>query len=251
MMADTKTGGSVFNEKADYPTAVASYDEKGVAAAIEWCIRHTGPGETISVWTSLKSNLRNCRELEDLVRKYRNVEHITGRGQGHPSGRGPVLMAWADMRDIGELVRFSSGITGLCVISWNKEKLRPWVVATEPEILGDGSAWHDVGASLHPVLLEALKSLTQTVNHNNTISAGFEKDQVVGVLLALNKAGIPMDADQVQGWALANGWSGSNPQRLAKYVEDIRAGKRPRSRSVIRPDYIERLKQRASAADAD
>lgn len=241
----------MFDHNTDYPTAVASYDDEGVAAAIRWCIERAKPGDTISVWTSLKSNLRNCPELEAFVRKYRNVEHITGRGGGTPSGPGPVLMAWADMRDIGELVRFSSGISGLCVISWNKEKLRPWVQATRPAILGDGSAWVEETPELHPVLLEALKSLTKTVNHNNTISAGFEKDQVVGVLLALHKARIPMDADAVHGWALANGWSGKNPERLAQYIRDITGGKRPQSRSVIREDYVDMLRQRVAAAPAE
>lgn len=237
----------MFNHDTDYPTAVASYDDEGVAAAIRWCIEHSAPGNTISVWTSLKSNLRNCPELEDFVRKYRNVEHITGRGGGIPSGPGPVLMAWADMRDIGELVRFSSGISGLCVIAWNQENLRPWVQATQPDILGDGSPWEEDDAELDPVLVEALKGLTQTVNHNNTISAGFEKDQVVSVLLALRKERVPMDAGAIQGWALAHGWSGKNPERLAQYVRDINNGKRPQTRSVIRDDYVEMLRQRVAA----
>jgi hypothetical protein len=115
-----------------------------------------------------------------------------------------------------------------------------------PTILGDGSAWADLTPDLDPVVIEALKSLTLTINHNNTMSAGFEKDQVVGILLALKGARIPMDADAMQGWALANGWSGKNPERLAQYVRDINVGKRPRSRNVTRGDNIETLKRRAA-----
>lgn len=241
----------MFSRNAEYPTAVASNDDEGVRAAMAWVAQHARAGETISVWTHLKSNLRNRPLLESFVQRYRNVEHITGRGGGLPVGTGPVLMAWPDMEDIGELARFSNGVTALCVISWN-DRLRPWVAATKPTILGDGSAWEDDGseADLDPILVEALEGLTLTVNHNNTISAGFEKDQVVGVLLALYKARIPMDPDAVHGWALANGWSGKNPERLAQYVRDINDGKRPRTRSVIRPDYIETLKRRAAEKDA-
>ncbi|GAA5152322.1 MULTISPECIES: hypothetical protein [Amycolatopsis] len=90
-----------------------------------------------------------------------------------------------------------------------------------------------------------MKSLTKTINHSNTISAGFEKDMVVGTLLALHDAGVPMDGEAMQGRALANGWSGKNPQRLAQYVRDINAGKRPRSRRVLRTDYVESLRERA------
>ncbi|MDV2474331.1 hypothetical protein F8M49_00995 [Rhodococcus zopfii] len=117
----------MFDHDVDYPTAVASYDDAGVAAAIAWSVRHLKDGETLSVWTSLKSHLRNCTELERLVRRHRNVEHITGRGGTVPTGPGPVLMAWADMDDIGELARYSRGIRSLCVITWNEDRIRPWV----------------------------------------------------------------------------------------------------------------------------
>lgn len=137
----------------------------------------------------------------------------------------------------------------LCVISWNEENLRPWVAAANPVILGESSAWDDnLTAELNPVVMEAMKGLTRTINHNNTISAGFEKDQVVGVLLALHGAGIPMDADAVEGWSIAHGWSGKNPSRLAKYVRDINDGKRPQSKSAIRPGYIETLRKREAGS---
>lgn len=243
----------MFNHDVDYPTAVASYDDEGVAAAIAWCVRHMEDGDTISVWTSVKSNLRNCAELERFVKSHRDVEHITGRGHSMPSGTGPVLMAWAHMDDIGELVRYRHSIRALCVITWNEDRIRPWVTAVKPEVLGNGSAWEDLppALDLDPVVVEALKSLTLTVNHNNTISGGFEKDQVVGVLLALRDALIPMDPDAVQGWTLANGWSGNNPERLAQYVRDINDGKRPRARSVIRADYVDTLRERARSGSDD
>ena len=241
----------MFDRDVDYATAVASHDDEGVIAAINWCVGHMADGDTLSVWTSLKSNLENCPELENFVRRYRDVEHITGRGGRTPTGPGPVLMAWADMDDIGKLVRYSKGIRGLCVITWYEDGLRPWVTAMKPTILGDGSAWEMLAPHLDPVVVEALKSLTLTINHNNTISAGFEKDHVVGVLLALRDARIPMDAGAMQGWALANGWTGKNPERLAQYVRDINAGKRPRSRHVIRPDYIASLRERVASGATD
>ncbi|GHF93933.1 hypothetical protein GCM10017567_05460 [Amycolatopsis bullii] len=38
--------------------AVASYDDEGLDAAIDWCCEHMADDDTISVWTHLKSNLR-------------------------------------------------------------------------------------------------------------------------------------------------------------------------------------------------
>lgn len=72
-------------------------------------------------------------------------------------------------------------------------------------------------------------SATRIINHNNTISAGFEKDVVANTLLRLHDAGHRFDARQLEGWALANGWSGKNPAKLARYADEINAGKRPRT----------------------
>ncbi|MEW2211184.1 hypothetical protein AB0895_01835 [Streptomyces globisporus] len=237
----------MFDRDVTYPCAVASYDAEGVGAAIDWCCERMEDGDTLTVWTSLKSNLSNCSELEQLVSRHSNVEHITGRGGGFIRGNGPVLMAWPDMADIGKLAQYGGHhIRALCVITWNEDEIRPWVTAVRPSILGDRSAWEELTPELDPVVVEALKSLTLTVNHNNTISAGYEKDMVVTCLLALHDAGIPMDAEAMQGWALAHGWSGKNPERLAKYVEDINAGKRPRCRPMLRPDYVDSLRCRAA-----
>jgi hypothetical protein len=237
----------MFDRDVDYPTAVASYDDKGVDSAIDWCCQHLEEDDTLTVWTSLKSNLSNCLQLERLVSQHSNVEHVTGRGHEFIRGNGPVLMAWADMDDIGKLVQYGGHqIQALCVITWNEDEIRPWVSAVRPTILGDGSAWEDLTPELAPVVVEAMKSVTRMVNHNNTISAGFEKDVVVSTLLALHDAGIRMDGVAMQGWALANGWSGMNPQHLAKYVRDINAGKRPRCKHVLSPDYLDNLRRRAA-----
>jgi hypothetical protein len=183
------------------------------------------------------------------VNRHSNVEHVTGRGGGYISGRGPVLMAWPDMGDIGKLMRSGHRLRALCVITWNENSIRPWVSAVRPTVLGDGSAWEDVTPEMDPVVIEALKGLTSTVNHSNTISAGFEKDMVVSALLALRSAGIRMDGKAMQGWALANGWSGENPEHLANYVKDINAGKRPRCRPVLREDYVEHLRGRVAQGE--
>ncbi|MBE5508012.1 Uncharacterised protein [Mycobacteroides abscessus subsp. bolletii] len=242
----------MFNDDVDYPTAVASYDDTGVAEAIHWCTSHMEKGDTLTVWTKLKSNLRNCDALDRLVRRHSDVEHVTGRGGAYVRGYGPVLMAWPDMDDISELVRFGSHmIRGLCVITWNADRIRPWVTQMRPEILGDYSEWKDLTPDLDPVVIEAMKSLTLTINHNNTIAAGYEKNDIVSVLLALHDADIPMDGDAMQGWALAHGWSGKNPALLAKYVEDINGGKRPKCDRVIGPDYIDHLREQVAAGSKD
>jgi hypothetical protein len=171
----------------------------------------------------------------------RVVAGTTAARGGQPLMHGVPLLATTStlVQHGGRLIR------ALCVIAWNEEQIRPWVTAVRPTVLGDGSAWEELTPALDPVVVEAMRSLTLTINHNNTIAAGFEKDQVVSTLLALHNARIAMDGEALQGWALANGWSGRNPQRLAQYVDEINAGKRPRCRRVLRADYVETLRRRA------
>jgi hypothetical protein len=183
-----------------YQTAVASYDDDGGGAAINWCCDQIEDGDTLTVWTSLKANLRNCPELERFVTDHSNVTHVTGRGGASIRDTGPVLMAWPDTSDIGELVCYGGGrIRALCVITWNEDAIRPWVSAVRPTILGDESPWHATVLELDLVVVEAMKSLTLLINHNNTISAGYEKDMVVSALLSLHDAGIHLDGDAMQG----------------------------------------------------
>ncbi|WP_417373696.1 hypothetical protein [Glutamicibacter protophormiae] len=241
----------MFERDTSYPTAVASNDDEGVDAAIEWCLKQMKTGDTFTVWTSLKSNLKNCTSLERLVQRYDDVVHITGRGGEIPRAPGPVLMVWPDIDEIGQLVRFARQIRALCIITWNADGIRPWVTAMKPEVLGDGSDWEKLSTDLDPVVIEALRSLTLTINHNNTISAGYEKDQVVSVLLALKEAHVSMDADAMQGWVLAHGWSGKNPERLARYVQDINDGKRPRAQRALRADYVDNLRKKATPVETN
>jgi hypothetical protein len=234
----------MFDRQVTYPTAVASDDDQGIALAVVWCLEQL-KGDTLTVWTPLKVNLGYNSTLQQLVTQYRNVDHVTGRGSTSIRRPGPVLMAWADMDDIGKLVRFgATRIRALCVIPASDEAIKPWVSAVKPALLGDTSTWEELVPGLDPVVVEAMKGLTRAINHNNTISAGFEKDRVVGTLLALHDAGVPMDAEAMQGWALANGWAGQNPERLAGYVRDINAGKRPRTRSSVPADYVADLRRR-------
>ncbi|WP_020499067.1 hypothetical protein [Sciscionella marina] len=240
----------MFERNAEFPMAVASDDDDGLNAAIDWCCEHMRDDDILTVWTHLRSNLRNSPQLEHFVASHRNVEHVAGKGGGFVRHTGPVLMAWPGMADIGELFRFGvHHIRALGVVVSNEDTIRPWVSEVKPTILGDSTPWEVQTPEIDGIVMEALKSLTRAMNHNNTISAGSEKDQVVSTLLALHDAGITMDDEAMEGWALAHGWSGKNPQQLGKYVRDINQGKRPQCRTNVRPDYVDFLRRRASCRD--
>lgn len=72
------------------------------------------------------------------------------------------------MDDLGKITRSGNRVRALCVAAWVEDWIRPWVAATQAEALGDAKAWAEVPApDLDPVVEEALKGLTLTVNDIN------------------------------------------------------------------------------------
>jgi hypothetical protein len=236
----------VFAAKNEYPCAVTGGDDEGLMAGFQWCVDRMQEGDKLILFVPLKSSLRNSQLLQTWS-SYRDVDVVTSRGGSFIGSPGAVLAVWPDMDDLGKITRSGNRVRALCVAAWVEDWIRPWVAATQAEVLGDASVWAEVSEpDLDPVIKEAMKGLTLTINHNNTIAAGYEKDHVVGVLLMLHDAGYELDGEALQGWALANGWTGKNPRRLAKYADDINRGKRPRARSILRRDYIDYLKEKAA-----
>ena len=235
----------MFKQEMTVPVAVTTDDEESVNEGICWLVGHLGEGQRLTVWTPQKQNLTGNSQLRSLVART-GVEHITGRGGAHLAGPGPVLMAWPHPADISEFLRYNSyQVTALCVIAWGKDELLPWVSAARPELLGKTTSW-DMGDQLDPVVEAAMRNVTKSINHNNAITGGYDKDDVVSALLALHDAGYALDAKALEGWAVANGWSGRNPALLADYAQRIMRGSRPRSRRKRDMNFVERMRQEAT-----
>ncbi len=239
----------MFKQEMTAPMAVTSQDEESVDEGIRWLLGQLDDGQRLTVWTPQMQNLTGNPQLRSLVARA-GAEHITGRGGAHLGGPGPVLMAWPRPTDISRFLMYNSHqVTALCVIAWGDELLS-WVSAARPELLGKTLSW-DMGDRLDPVVEAAMLNVTKSINHNNTISGGYDKDDVVSALLALHDAGYSLDANALEGWAVANGWSGSNPARLAEYARKIMSGSRPRSRRKRDASFVERMRQEASSASQD
>lgn len=70
----------MFDRDVDYPTPVASYYDDDVTAAIDWCVEHMQKGDTLSVWTALKSNLRNCPQATRFTSRFNRLNNLLPPG---------------------------------------------------------------------------------------------------------------------------------------------------------------------------
>lgn len=234
----------MFDLRTNYPTAVTSSDDDGIDAGFQWCVNHMEDNDVFTVWTHQKNNFGNNPKLEALVNDH-NLDHITARGGAFKRDSGPVLMAWADPNDIAEFMQFSSHyVRALCVISWDEDRLAPWAAIIQAELLGNLREWNPAIPDLHPAVSEEMEYLTRSINHNNTIAAGYEKDVVVRALLDLHDAGYQLDGPTMSAWATAHGWCGSNPAELEKYINNINGGRRPRTRQSRCADHVRQLRAR-------
>lgn len=237
----------MYNFDPSIPTAVSSSDDDGVIAALNWAVAKYNDdesAETITVWTSRKSQKSNNPEIEHFIDSNSRVEHITGHGAQGSAGKGPLVVVWGEPEDIAAAVGYGwKQVSSIVVIEWNPERLYPWVKFSNAEVLGDASIWDDQSAEIHPVVALALRKMTGSVNHNNTVSgSGFEKDHTVGPLLSLHDAGYELNSRVIKGFAAAEGWRGDNVKHLGDYVDQINRGSRPRFRAgSTRKDYVKFL----------
>jgi hypothetical protein len=212
---------------------------------LAWVARHKKDdpdADGVTVWAHGKQNLGYNEIIRTLVGRP-GVHAITGRGFSSVRVRGPLIMAWANPEDIGELMKFSaSRVTALLVIGWTTPKQYPWAYFAGAEFIGNPDYWHTHDVHIHPVVERVMAGITRSVNHNNTIAAGTEKDWTVGPLLQLHDRGYVLDEDVLVGWAVAHGWCGSNPKELGEYVRKINRGTRPRvSRGSTRQGYVKSI----------
>lgn len=235
----------MIEQSNNYPCAVtdsSSTDPSAIGRALRWVRAHRHTGQLVLLWVPQKNTIDNNPEVEAISR-LPDVVTGTSRGRSAPGWReGPVLGMWMYTED---LARMPYGRpTALCMVPWAPERLEGWVRAVDAEVLGDGRDWQSLsweGAGFDPVVARGLEILTATINHSNSIRAGYERRDAVSVLLALHDAKFALPAEALRSWALRHGWEAQNANHLADYCAQIERGSRPRfpGRAVLRPDIVD------------
>lgn len=151
---------------------------------------------------------------------------------------GPVLAMYADAENLAYPAG-AVGLTALAVVA-SPHELDTWAEEVKAEVVhsidSNGSDTFELSGirpepALVPEVIAGLKQITTLINHNNTIAAGYERDQVVKVLRQLKRGGYDLPAKRMAEWAVANGWRHGNPKELIKLVRKTNDGVRLRYRS--------------------
>ena len=223
----------MFARTIDYPCAIADHTEEGVKAALRWALQHVGAGQVLTLWVMQKGILNKNKFLPDLL-KDADVDLAIAVGKDVYRVNGPVLALYPDAEDLAYPAG-AQGVTALAVVQWSSP-LETWAQEVNAEVVHTFEPVVDRGslpglepeAELTPTIVDALERITQMINHNNTISAGRDKRDVIRPLLRLHDDGVPLPAKKMAEWAVAHGWRSDNPKELIEWVGKINAGVRPR-----------------------
>lgn len=167
------------------------------------------------------------------------VEAYTSRTLPHALDEVPVLAVWVDDRDLEQIDGLRS--PAICAIPWNRDFIEDWKANWNPTDLRTGEGGGSEDTVSNPVVVEALKSLTSSVNLSTGLSHPSDKDSAIGMFRALKNAGEDYDPVQVRAWAVRHGWDSDDARELSEIGGKIRDGRTVRGtgRQMWRDDIVE------------
>ncbi|MEU4999684.1 hypothetical protein [Streptomyces sp. NPDC021622] len=168
---------------------------------------------------------------------------------------GPVLAPWSTREIVGDLSDDLHGrATAICVIPWGPDPLViAWLRARAAVSVVDGSVYPKPDEPLlDPVIEAAMIELGQLVNHANGLASRIDKAFAVQALQKLHQAGYRWNLDHLGGWALANGFTGAEEDRLRQYATKVLQGSRfsPQPTDPYSSGAVERWRDQAKQLPA-
>jgi hypothetical protein len=151
----------------------------------------------------------------------------------------PVLGVWMDDKQLGKLDGMRAA--AICAIPWTRDGIDDWKTNWNPTDIRTGEPGGSEDTVTDPVVIEALKSLTSSVNLTTGLGHPSDKDSAIGMFRALKAAGVDYDPEQVRAWAVRHGWESDDARELADIGEKIRDGRtvRGHGQQMWREDIVD------------
>ena len=223
----------MFERSSDLEVVFIPWDDvdpnDAVRLGAEWL--HSQQGERL-VLLHQKNMYNNNPLFPKLLT--RGVRVDTPRGI-RGSTVSAVLAPWPSDQVLGALSSLGSRQhTSVCVVKWGSApNVDAWLAAHRAIDLLSGHIEHH--SRLSPVALVAMEKLRETVNHNNGLVQGYEKSYAIRTLQELHRSAHWPDPNDLCAFALANGFTPREVDRLREYAEKVAAGHRFRLPETVGP----------------
>lgn len=218
----------MFERDRDYPTALAAgpeHGDRGLRDGLRWVMSKVSEvGGQPMILAPGRANVNHNQLLSEFVRRT-GVVVGTWRSPARDWSGGPVLAALPTREKLGEIAN-DPRTRALCVVPWVNGEVDAWSLAAKPELLGP-AVMPQPTSTLDPVVVQGLKTLTDSVNMSNNLAGSLDRRDAVAVLQTLKDDGYRLPPDPVYAWAIVNGWPARGAERLRSLAADFEAGKRP------------------------
>ena len=196
--------------------------------AIRWSLEQAALlGGQILLYVPLRDSEDAHAPLRDFSRR-RDVVTATWKSlSGLRWTGGVVVAAWPDADHLGR-IDSDPRTRALCVLAWTEADVAGWARARSPEVLGGELAAPSSNWELDPVVVVALRSLGQLVNHGNNLASSSDRDLAIATLTLLAREGFARPSEEIYAFALSNGWPHRGARRLQQLSREISDGKRKR-----------------------
>ena len=155
-----------------------------------------------------------------------------------------VLAIWLDDQALTKLD--DAAPAAICFVPWAEGDGSLWKTTWRPTDLRTGSPVPAASPG-NPVVEEALRSLTLTVNLSTGLNHPSDREKAIEMFRLLKNAGEAFDPVAVRAWAANNRWSSTGADELAEVAAGVLAGKRYRtSGQWFRSQIIDDWRKRAS-----
>jgi hypothetical protein len=175
-----------------------------------------------------------------------NIMLITQRRIDYHQYNGPMLVFYPDKKML-DLIDSIQGIISVLVVPWLMKDIQPWIDTWAPKEL-KGIKSPTLIDVKNPVVVAALKCLTETVNVSTGIHNPSDKHATIELFQRLKLAGEIYHPNEVKAWLIREGkWSPRDAEDVKLISEAVLAGKRFRiSGSFWREDIVEQWRASAS-----
>lgn len=135
-----------------------------------------------------------------------------------------VLACWPSANDLDQLDGLA-GLQALIVVPWDEGETEVWRTArTATDLLGARSTTPTPSIG-DPIVAQAMRSLTTSVNLSTGLHHPSDRSAAIQALRILTRNGRHLDPEEIQIWAMANGWAAEDARELGEYTQGVISGK--------------------------
>jgi hypothetical protein len=176
----------------------------------------------------------------------RRIRGVTQRTFHRTPWRGgPVLVLWPDAKALAS-VDADFRVSAICVVPWSYDEVATWAAGRQAVDLLARENKPERPTIRNPVVAEAMSSLTTRVNLSTGLGHPSDRAAAVNAFRVLKRAHYRWTPDEIEAWALGNGWSADGAAELRGVAAGVLSGRRYQvERAGWSDNIVELWKERA------